>query len=499
MRLSSPGAGRSTRSVALIVCLTFGCTPGPPGLAGGPATSPAPSAPWAAPDEEKERAAKILTRDSVQAVPPDLAERVNALTLTDVVDLALRNNPATQQSWANAREAAAAYGSSRGAWFPSLDLDGSAVWVKTTATQGRSATQQTVLSPSLSISWLLLDFGGRTGATRGAREALVAADWTHNATIQNVVLGVQAAFFQYMGTRALLAAQQATIREQEKNLEAAEQRHQVGVATIADVLQAKTALSQAQLDAITTEGALATARGALAVSMGLPANLPYDVDSLAGQPPVTQAADSVDSLITQAIRARPDLAAAEAQVRQSEALITERRGARLPTLFVNGASGYSVVAGRGPLQNNYTVTLGLQIPLFNGFSREYDQQAAEAAAAAARAGARSLEQQVIFQVFSSYHAFQTATRRVQTADDLLASAQQSSDVALGRYKEGVGSVIDLLTAESALAAARAQQVEAHWGWQTALAQLSHDTGLLDERGRSGIRLDTDSTEAEPGQ
>ena len=77
-----------------------------------------------------------------------------------------------------------------------------------------------------------------------------------------------------------------------------------------------------------------------------------------------------------------------------------------------------------------------------------------------------MKQQVQFQVFSSYYALQTAARRVTTADDLLASAQSSEEAALGRYRAGVGLFVDLLTAQSALASARAQQVQARWTWQT---------------------------------
>ena len=51
-----------------------------------------------------------------------------------------------------------------------------------------------------------------------------------------------------------------------------------------------------------------------------------------------------------------------------------------------------------------------------------------------------------------------------------------------RYREGVGSIVDLLIAQSALANARAQAVDARWQWRTALAQLAHDVGVLNARG-----------------
>ena len=136
-----------------------------------------------------------------------------------------------------------------------------------------------MLTPSVSLSYLVFDFGGRGGRIEGARQQLLAAGFTHNAAIQDVVLQIQVAYFQYLANRGLLGAQRTTLAEAQANLEAAEERRRVGLATIADVLQARTAASQAQLDLQTTEGNMQTTRGALALALGLPANLPYDVDS----------------------------------------------------------------------------------------------------------------------------------------------------------------------------------------------------------------------------
>jgi len=97
------------------------------------------------------------------------------------------------------------------------------------------------------------------------------------------------------------------------------------------------------------------------------------------------------------------------------------------------------------------------------------------------------------QVFVSYYALQTSEQRVATSDALLASAQQSAQVAAGRYREGVGSILDLLTAQSALANARAQNVQSRWQWYTALAQLARDAGVLTVRGAAPFTFSADST------
>jgi outer membrane protein len=431
------------------------------------------------------------------AIPTDLEQRLPRLTLAEVVDLGLRNNALTRLSWANARAAAAAYGSERGAYLPTIDGEVTGTRLKTVASQGRSAVTQSVLSPALNINYLLFDFGGRSGNVGAARNALLAANYTHNATLQDVVLQIQTAYFQYVASRALLGAQRTTVAEARANLQAAEERNRVGVATIADVLQARTAASQSQLAAQTIEGTLQTTRGSLALALGIPANLPYDVDSLVDQTPVSALADSVDALIQGAVRTRPDLAAARAEFESSRSLISAARANRLPSLVLNGTGGRTYTTTLPEGGNNYTVSLGLRIPLFAGFSRIYDERQAAAQADAASARADLLGQQVVFQVFSSYYSLQTAARRVRTANDLIVSAEQSNEVALGRYKAGVGSVLDLLSAQSALAQARAQHVLARLDWNTSLAQLAHDAGILDSRGGSSLRLIPDSSSAKP--
>ena len=89
---------------------------------------------------------------------------------------------------------------------------------------------------------------------------------------------------------------------------------------------------------------------------------------------------------------------------------------------------------------------------------------------------------MVYEVFASHSDFQTAVERVRTARELLASAEQSAEVAAGRYREGVGSMLDLLSAQRSLAAARAQQVNARLGWFTALARLARDAGVLSAGG-----------------
>lgn len=464
---------------AVVVC---GCAPSRHHPRRTPGTAPTPDTFWTPPAEEL----RVPAPAAPPEIPADLAGRVQSMTLVDVLDLALRNSPLTQLAWADARAAAAGYESKRGEYWPQINLDANYTKYKTAATQGRQAVRQTVLGGSAALSYLLLDFGGRSGSLEKARSALVAADWTHNAVIQNVVLQVELAYHRYMATKALLEAQRASLKEAETNLESANVRHDAGVATIAEVLQARTALSQAQLGLDSLQGSLLTTKGALAVSMSLPANIPFDIAEDPRDVPFEAVMEGIDSFIQQAIARRPDLMAARAQVDAAMARAKEVRSEGLPSLSFSASAGRNYFQGTGGHGDNYSAGFFVRVPIFTGFAQTNREREADAQAEAAGAREKSLENQVIFQVFSAYYLLQTATQRARTAGDLLASASQSEEVALERYRAGVGGILDLLAAQAALADARAQQIQARWDWYSSLAQLAHDTGVLGLQGESPI-------------
>src|SRR5690348_8540177 len=146
------------------------CMPGTPRIDGAPGAPPRPSTLWPVPPA-------ALARDSATAATG------RELSLTDVMDLALRNNPQTRQSWALALASANEYGASRGALFPTVNagvnltqsnssLGTTANGTSFTNTQLDSTgssralfggTSRSAVTPSVTLSYLVLDLGGRAG------------------------------------------------------------------------------------------------------------------------------------------------------------------------------------------------------------------------------------------------------------------------------------------------------------------------------------------------
>ena len=413
-------------------------------------------------------------------VPADLDSRRNALSLADVIDVTLRNDPATRAAWNLAREAAAEVGSRRSAYLPEVGLDVAGARARTAGFGGRFTNVGTTWGPALTVDWILLDFGEREGDVEAGRREALARVWRHGETVQRAILRVTEAYYTYLNAKAQLEAARTGEEEARTNLEAAEGRREAGVATIADALQARTALSQATLDRLTVEGRIGSLRGALATAMGLPAGVSFDALPLPAELPLEAAARDVEALLSEATSRRPDLAAARENWLGAQAEILRTKGEGRPRLSLAGSVGKSWYDPDtfGGSSEFWSASLRLSVPLFTGFRNAYDVAKAKETAAAAAEQARAVEQAVILEVWTAWYDLQTAAQRVTTSRDLLRSAEASEEVALGRYREGVGDLLDLLAAQGALARARAQEIGSRAEWLVASARLAAATGSL---------------------
>lgn len=462
------------RSVTLIALVAMGCRSltAPPAVRNDAGIAPSAAEAWQPPAD----AVPPITPRAETPLPPGITADT-PITLAQIVDIALTNNPSTRAAWLNARAAQAALGSAESLYFPEIDLSAALTRTQNASQGSRTVFRQTTLAPSLSLSYLLFDFGGREAAVAQARQTLIAADYLHNQSIQDVVLRTEEAYYSYLQSKALLAAQIATLKERQTELDAANARHDTGVATIADVLQAKTAFSQAELTRESIAGGLRTIEGALATAMGLPASTRFNIGELPLEIPSTQVSEHVDDLIARAVAGRPDLAAARAEAEGTRAHVQAVRSQYMPSLSLTSNLGRTFYNG-GFQATPYAAGVALRFPLYTGGRNTFDVRQAELQSQVAAENVRAVEQNINLQVWTSYFTLQTSTQRLGTARDLLASAQQSADVAQERYRAGVGNILDLLTAEAALENARAQEVQSRADWFVAVAQLAHDTGSL---------------------
>lgn len=400
------------------------------------------------------------------------------LGLADVADAALCNNPQTREAWASARVQAAQLGVAKSAYLPSItDSVSTSLNIAHPESEARS-NPTTNLGNSIVASYLLYDFGNRDANLENARQLLQAASATQNSVVQGVLLSVIQAYYQVQAAIAALNAARESERASEESFKAADARYKAGVATPADKLQAQTSYAQTTLTRISAEGSLKTAYGTLANAMGIGANQSL---KLAAVSPVNYQQDigpDIDTLIEQARARRPDLVASEAQLKAAEANIEASRAAAKPTVSVSLSNNYQdnsdVTAN-----NNSALGLTLSIPLFDGYGPTFRIRSAEANADVRAAQRDLLKLQISLDVWRAYQSLRTADESIKAAAILVSSAEESSKVALGRYKAGVGNILDTLNAQSALASAQQQKIQSDLNWNIARAALAQSIGGLD--------------------
>ena len=399
------------------------------------------------------------------------------ISLTEVAETSLCNNPQTNEIWASARAQAAQLGIAKSAYLPSVTDNVTSNLGYLSPESGTRSNPTLNLSNSLVANYLLYDFGNRAATLENARQLLLSASASQSSTVQSVLLASTVAFYQVQANIAALDAAREVERASEESFKAAEARYKAGVATPADKLQAQTAYAQLTLARITNEGNLQTAYGSLANVMGLPANQKISLASSLVNAP-ENILENVNTLIEQAVVRRPDLIASEAQVKAAQASIDASKAAAKPTISVSMSNNLQD-GSQLDFSKNSTLGLTVSIPLFNGYAPSYRIRAAEATADLRTAQRDRLKLQISLDVWTAYQNLRTALQSVTASEVLVSSAEQSYRVALGRYKAGVGNIIDTLNAQSSLATARQQKIQATLNANIARATLAQSMGSLD--------------------
>jgi outer membrane protein len=402
------------------------------------------------------------------------------LSLSAAIDLALCRNPTTRAAWATAHQQAAALGSAESAWLPDISASGSA-----SRTFGShqddsgvvTSADQTTKDAAVNLTWTLYDFGGREGRIRSAKHLLDAAAATASSVAQQTILNVVQDYYGVVAADAGLTAAQTTQDTAAHSLEIARALREGGVATLADVLQAETAYEEAVLSRIQAAQTMKSSRGSLSIVIGETADQPLKLaaDVIPARVPALGA--RMEDLMAEAAKQRPDLAAARADVDAAVADVTVARAAGRPSISIS--AGRSTVNQQGtPSQSYGQVGVNVSIPLFTGFSVGYGVRQAQAALQSREVNAEQVRLNVSLDVWNAYYALDSANQQLATTGTLMTTASSNQDVAVGRYQAGVGSILDLLTAQTAAASARQLRISAELNWEVARAQLALALGRL---------------------
>lgn len=401
-----------------------------------------------------------------------------AMTIPELIDMALQLNPQTSAAWSRAQRAAAAVGSARSAYYPTVRFkaEGSHAY-DYRFPDGHESTFSSI-GGDLLLTYLLFDCGERRAGSASARAALDAASWQSDWTIQKVLYDVINKAYLLHNAKELLAANDASLKDAVTALDAGKEHNRVGLRSVTDLDALQGAYLEARMAVVQQMADVKIARGQLAASVGLAVDYPLDIVPLpdpVGDPIVER---DLPMLLNLAQQRRGDLMAKRAELTQKNADLEKTRAAYLPKVRFDGSTGYKHYAHDHSHGYRYNATLSLDVPIFNGFEPTYLRRMAYSDINATSEELAKLELDIALEVLTYSIEVETAGELLTLSRDNLGSALSTYQGAIDRYKAGVLTIFDLTSAQRQLAAARIKQSEAKTRWYRSLAQLAYATGSI---------------------
>jgi outer membrane protein TolC len=407
--------------------------------------------------------------------------------LPALIDMALVNNPETQRSWSAARSAAAGLGSAQAPYYPQVGFSSDSGYQRTIIELPGvpGVLKQWQAAPIVTLNWTLLDFGRRESASDSALDRLIATNLAFNRTIQDVVFNTESAFYALDAAEGAVIAARQNLKLAETDFDAVRQRVDLGLATEPQLLLAKQTVAQSRFDLANAQLMVHDAEAQMAVALGVPADPPVTIVGLETQAPPPELNRPVEALIAEALRKRPDLAARVASLRASQADIRQARAQFFPTIGL--ATGYGENLWNYTLltpttvqtgQPQYSALLTLRWDIFTGFKRLNDVRRTEHDRDVARSALRSSEISTIAEVWHAYFDVDSSRSKYAFAQSLVGSSQESYDANLETYRQGLSTIIELLTAERDLANARYTLIQSKAQLLTAYAALAYAAGAV---------------------
>jgi outer membrane protein len=410
---------------------------------------------------------------------PLRAQGVQHLSLKDAETRAVKNHPQIRASQETALAAGEAVREIRSAYFPTTF----ASFTGAQAMQGTRIAAGGLNNPTIldrfaygfSGSQLLTDFG-RTPTFAASASLRVEADEQDVAARRaDVLLQVDRAYFEALRAQAILRVAQQTVAARQLVVDQVDSLASAGLKSTLDLSFAKVNLAEAQLLLVQATNDVQAASAGLSAAMGMPQTATYDLaDEPMPAPPPTDTA----ALIAEGLRNRPDVASQRFTEQASRKFATAERAMWFPTVSLVGAAGMTPYHQVGLNDRYSAVGINVSVPLTKG--NLYQAQRAEAnfRANADEQRLQDLQNRVTRDVQVALLDAQTAYKRLDLTNQLLAETRDAADLAQQRYNLGLSSIVELTQAQLNQTQAEIQQSTAQYEYAIRDAALRFQRGLL---------------------
>jgi outer membrane protein len=393
------------------------------------------------------------------------------LSLDDALRLALQNNGVARAALAESDAADARLAAARANLYPSIDLSSSTT--RTRIEGGGAIADTTQRQNGFGLEWLLLDNGQRELRIRQSSRTAEATRQSTRETLRRVLFQTARAYYEVLRRKELLQVADTAVRRAETLLEVAKAQAEVGAAPQKDVLQAEADLANARVQQIQARNALRLAETDLKRLIGWDAQKPLPALTAPDAPPSPDPTLSVEQLWQRARLQRPDLRDAELRLQISRLGLDAARLNSLLRLQIS-ARGFREYEPNSRTQGSLSIVASY--PLFDGGLTRANLREAEASLQSAQFRLQQAERDAYAEVESALLSLREASERLEASKIAVAAAQRNFDAAQESLREGVGTIVEVLTAQLALITAETNLVQATYDAAVAELQLRVATG-----------------------
>ncbi|MDE2030533.1 MAG: efflux transporter outer membrane subunit [Alphaproteobacteria bacterium] len=381
----------------------------------------------------------------------------DAPPLDAMIEEGIAHSPTLEAARATLEGAKQAVLQAEGGFYPQADMASSAQRQK-----GLSSTHPSnVYSVGPTVSFAPDIFGGTRRAVEQAQAQADNQLYQLGAAYLTLTGDIATQAVTLASLRAQLAATHKIIAEDEQNLKLVRDKYQAGKAARTDVLTAQTQLESDRALPAPLEQQVSVARHALAVLIGqFPGQWSAPKLDLAA---LKLPADLPVSLPSVLVHQRPDILAAEAQLRAASAGIGVAEAKMYPDISLSASVGTQALAAGnlfGASSLIWGLTSGVTTPLFHGGALEAQKQEAVQAFDAAAATYRQTVLQAFGQVADSLRALQHDAELAGAEKSALSVAETSLGLQRDSYAYGKTDLLSLITAERAAEQARLAYIRA---------------------------------------
>jgi outer membrane protein len=462
-------------------------TPQQPALVPGQVATPQPTT--APPDPTQTNQQEGFERRPQPPAPQPIAPPgqlqlgttgpLHRLTIQDAEELAIKNNPRISMNRLIYLASHQVTREQKAGFYPTVSGDVTAVDANEAsrlASGGLNSPRLlTRAAGGLVLSQLITDFGRTSNLVATAALRAKAADMNTMATINDIKLAVNQAFYNALQNAAMMQVAEETVHERQVVSTQITTLYNNRLRSEVDVSFADANLAQAQLLLLDAQNNYQASLSMLSQVLGYPSQQQFDLEETETElkPP----SDSAGQLEDEAFSRRPEIAAQNYEFQAAQRYQKAERDQLFPTIEALG------VVGKTPAGSSYNnapafvpnwygaIGVNVDIPIFNGFLYPAQSKEASLRAQAANEQLRDLKDRIANDVRTSWLNTVTAYHRIAVSQQFVDQANLALKLSQERYNLGLSSIVELSQAQLQQTQAKIEYAAARYQYRIAQSVL----------------------------